>query len=386
MSGPLEGLKIVDLSRGAAGALATMLLADNGANVIKVEPLGGDPFRFYPPLVVWNRGKRSISLAIGESGGKNILLKLLEEADVLLETFRPGITSSLGIDYPTLKIQFPKLVYCSLTGYGQTGSESSRPGYDSLVQAQVGLQWLQEGHRDGPIHLGFAAPSYSGGFTASYGILAALHARAKTGLGQHVDASLRRGAIMMQRWGWSEPVPEVSEPARLGMTRVFQCGDGEYLWTHTGARGSFERLMGVLGLTEFIGGDGRTRMDTVTTREVVVELNQRAEGIFASKTRNEWQDLLDAADVPNRPLLYPGEAFTDLQVNFIEAITTVEDPILGPLREVAPPYRFELTPHQTPGAAPLAGEHTVQILQELGYSSEEIKELKRNSIIPDDVD
>ena len=381
MSGPLEGLRIIDLSRGSAGALATMLLSDNGAEIIKVEPTDGDPYRFYPPLVVWNRGKRSIGLAINKPSGKKVLLNLLEGSDVLLESFRPGVTSTLGIDYPSLKLKFPKLIYCSLTGYGQTGSESGRPGYDSLVQAQVGLQWLQEGHRDGPIHLGFAAPSYSGGFTASYGILAALHARAKTGLGQHVDASLRRGAIMMQRWGWGEPVPEVAEPPRLGMTRVFQCGDGEYLWTHTGARGSFERLMGVLGLIEFVEGNSRTRMDTVTTKEVVVELNQRAEEIFASKSRSEWQDLLDAADVPNRPLLYPGEAFADIQVNFIEAITTVDDPNLGPLREVAPPYRFELTPHGTPSSAPLAGEHTLLILKELGYSSDEIQELKRDSVI-----
>ena len=385
MSGPLDGLSIIDLSQGVAGALATMLLGDNGARIVKVEPPGGDSFRVLPPLRVWNRGKKSITLDLGKPQAKDVLFRLLYDADVLLETYQPGVTARLGIDYPSLRDRYSKLIYCSLTGYGQEGSEKDRPAYDGLVQARTGLQWLQEGHRDGPIYLGFAIPSYSAGFMASYGILAALHARAKTGQGQHVDTSLRNGTIMMQRWGWSEPVPDAPEPGgRLMMTRVFQCGDGEYLWTHTGARGSFERLMRALGLTEFIAertGTQGARMDTITTREVAAQLNKRAEEVFASKTRAEWMDHLDGYDIPNRPSQYPGEAFDDEQVNIIGAITDVEDPELGTLREIAPPYRFELTPHGQPGPAPRPGEHTDTVLEGLGFSQEEIRSFRDQGVV-----
>lgn len=385
MSGPLNQLKIVDLSLGAAGALATMLLGDNGATIIKVEPPGGDPARIVPALRVWNRNKKSVILDLTKPQSIGVLMKLLEDADVLLETYQPGITAQLGIDYATLKDRYPKLIYCSLTGYGQEGEEKNHSPADGLVQARTGLQWLQEGHRDGPVYLGFAIPSYSAGFMASYGILAALHARAKTGLGQQVDTSLRNATIMMQRWGWSAPVADAPEPGgRLMMTRSFLCGDGEYLWTHTGARGSFERLMKALGMTEFIAeraGFHGARMDTITTKEIAAEFNKLAEEIFASKSRSEWMEYLDGFDIPNRPSQYPGEAFDDEQVNAISAIVEVEDPELGTLREVAPPYRFASTPHSNPGPAPRPGEHTDLILGQLGFSVEEIKDFKDQRVV-----
>jgi len=384
MSGPLERLTVVDLSGGVAGALTTLLLADNGANVLKVEPLGGDKFRLFPPMVVWNRGKRSITLDIGTPDGKAILLKTLGSADILLESYRPGKTKELGIDYPVLHGKFPSLIYCSLTGYGQEGSNKDRVEYDGLVQAQVGLQWLQEGHRDGPIYLGFQMPSYGAGFVASYGILAALHARTKTGLGQHVDASLLGGSVIMQRWGWSEPVPETVDPPRLAMamTRRWKCGDDEFLWCHTGARGSFERLMKALDMGEFLSESaGATRIDAVTSPETMAAMVKKATETFASKPRAEWMDILDDADIPNRPVFYPGESFDDEQANVIGAFTTVEDAVHGKLKEVAPPFRFERTPSGEPSPAPQVGEHNREVLLELGYSDNDVDRLQEEGII-----
>ena len=369
MSGPLDGLTVVDLSQGMPGALATMLLADNGARVVKVEPPGGDPFCSFPPTTVWSRGKRSIVLDVAEPRARRDLLRLLSTADVLLESFRPGETARLGIDYRALSHQLPRLIYCSLTGYGQEGSERDRFGYDGLVQARTGLQWIQQGHREGPIYMGFATPSYAGGFVASYGILAALHARAATGRGQHVDASLRSSTIVMQRWLWSDVVADAPEPVRLSIVRMLQCQDGEYLWVHTGARGSFERLMKVLDLMEFLPDGGGVRPDSTTTQEEADRLAERVRQALASKPRAEWMAILDDADIPNRQVLYPGESFADEQVNAIGTVITVEDPELGPLREVAPPYRFDRTPSGHPGPAPRVGEHTDEVLAELGRAA-----------------
>ena len=376
MSGPLQGLSVVDFSRDMAGALATMLLADNVASVIKVEPPGGDPFRRNPPMVVWNRGKKSIILDLRKPQASEVVSRLLDGADILVESYRPGVSARLGIDYASLKDRYPHLVYCSISGYGQEGSDRDRRGHDGLVQARMGLQWLQEGHRKGPIYMGFAFPAYSAAFTATYGILAALHVRARTGLGQHVDASLRSGTVIMNRWAWAEKAPEAPELPRLEMTRMFKCGDGEYLWTHTGARASLERLLRLLGLAEFMTDQGEVRVDTITTRETWARLNQRAEAIFASRPRAHWIELLDAADVPNRPVLYAGDAFEDEQVKAIGAVATVHDPVLGPLKEVAPPFRFEITPTTVPGPAPRPGEHTLEVLAGLGFNDGEIQSLQ----------
>jgi len=381
MSGPLETLSVVDLSRGMAGGLATMLLSDNGARVIKVEPVGGDPLRVIATSPVWNRGKKSIMLDLGKPQAKPILSRLLKSADVLIESWRPGVAARLGIDYLSLRDEPPRLIYCSLTGYGQTGSERDRRGYDGLVQARVGMQWTQPGHRPGPIYMAFAAPTYAGGFMAAHGILAALHARARTGRGQHVDASLRDAAVVMNRWASAEHVLTTPQPVGLTTVRMFQCSDGEYLWVHTGARGSAERLAHALGLAESVIGLSSTQTSAMTARETAALLLQKAEAILASRPRSEWMARLDKADVPNRPALHAGECFDDEQVQAIGSVVAVDDHELpGPLREVAPPFRFRSAAPSVPGPAPMVGEHTGEILLELGFSDAEIVGFRRDAV------
>jgi len=382
MSGPLEGLSVIDLSRGMAGGLATMLLSDNGAGVIKVEPPGGDPWRVLASNPVWNRGKKSITLDLSKPQAKSILARLLSSADVLLESWRPGVAACFGIDYPALRDAHPRLIYCSLTGYGQVGAEHDRRGYDGLVQARLGMQWIQQGHRPGPIYMAFAAPTYSGGFMAAHGILAALHARVRTGRGQYVDASMRDAAVVMNRWASAEHVAEASPSPGLPTVRMFACSDGEYLWVHTGARGSAERLARTLGLAERIDGHSSAQKGAVSSRETAGELLQKAEVIFASQPRSEWMARLDAADVPNRPALHAGECFDDEQVQAIGGVIAVDDPELpGPLREVAPPFRFQSFPPGIPGPAPKVGQHTATVLAEIGFSEAETERFRREGVI-----
>ena len=177
---PLEDLTVLDLSWGTAGAVTTMLLADRGAAVVKVEPPGGDPFRATPGYAVWNRGKRSVVLDLGEPGDLASFREVAETADVVVESFSPGTTSRLGIDEPTLRFsRNPGLVYCSITGYGRTSAYRDRPGYDGLVQAHLGLQNEQPGLRDGPVFLHTPLPSFGAALLASAGIRAALVARGR---------------------------------------------------------------------------------------------------------------------------------------------------------------------------------------------------------------
>ena len=241
MSGPLDGVSVLDLSHGATGAMTTMLLADNGASVIKMEPPGGDPLATSPVFKVYNRGKKSIILDLKKKSGVELLKRLASKADILLETNRPGVAKRLGFDYATLHPAFPRLVYCSLTGYGQEGAQRDRPGYDALVQARMGMGWdwvqglYSKPHQraDGPLYLGFAFPSASAAYAASYGILAALTVREKSGKGQYVDASLLSGTLIMSRWAWAKGLPEPSDTPPPGGNRLwFQTKEGSYFWIH----------------------------------------------------------------------------------------------------------------------------------------------------------
>ena len=179
MAPVLDGLRVVDLSWGLAGPVTTMLMADYGAEVIKVEPSGGDRFRDYPGNLVWNRGKKSVVLDLTRPADVASFRDLASTADVLVESFRPGTTDRLGIGYEELHAENPRLVYCSITGYGRHSAASSRPAYDGLVQARSGIQNEQAGHRSGPVYLYVPLPSYGAMFLASCAIHAALHARAK---------------------------------------------------------------------------------------------------------------------------------------------------------------------------------------------------------------
>ncbi len=204
MSGALADLRVLDLSWGIAGALGVLLLAEQGADVIKVEPPGGDPFRDYSGYAVWNRSRRSVTLDLKNPAGVDAFHKLADSADVIVETFRPGVMDRLGVGYDTVHARNPRLVYASCPAYPDGHRWSQRPGYDALVQASSGQQWEQPGWRMGPIFLHVPLPSMAAMFLVPTGILAALVAREETGRGQHVRTSLFQGALLFTTQIWTQ--------------------------------------------------------------------------------------------------------------------------------------------------------------------------------------
>ena len=236
MKPTLSGLRVLDLGWGVAGAVTTMLLSDHGAEVIKVEPPGGDPFRATPGYTVWNRGKKSAVLDLQLRADREVVLALAQRADVVLETFSPGVADRLGIGYEALRADNERLIHCSVTGYGTAGPSSSRPGYDALVQARSGLQYEQPGLREGPIFLRVPLPSFGAALLAAVGIGAALRAREVTGSGQRVETSLAQGSLLWTTQIWkraSHPTVALSamwENKDLGPTPCFEDSDGQ--WFH----------------------------------------------------------------------------------------------------------------------------------------------------------
>src|SRR6202034_1857986 len=195
--GALDGVKVLDLTWGIAGPLGVMLLAEHGADVVKVEPPGGGPYRDDPQLRVWDRGRRSIELDLQSARGREQLIQLAAKADVLVEAFRPGAMAALGLDYPSLEGRCPRLVYVSVPAYPAASRHAGREGWDALVQARMGLQWEQPGWRPGPIFLQNASPSMAAAYLVTAGALAALSARQATGRGQHVETSIFQGGLAL---------------------------------------------------------------------------------------------------------------------------------------------------------------------------------------------
>ncbi len=361
--GALDGVRIVDMSSGIAGPMATMILSDHGAEVIKVERPGGDPNRSYGGSVVWNRGKRSVVLDLAESLDRDRLRRLAATADVLVESFRPGVLARWGLDEPTLRPELPRLVYCSITGYGRNTAAEQRPPYDLLVQARSGQQYEQPGWRDGPIFLYLPMPSVATSFLALNGILAGLVARESTGRGQWVETSLYQGvlAFTTQLWQTVERPGEnfwgIPMDAQMG---VFECADG--LWVHSmhnaGGRGKDKSaLWRILGIEPLEMTTDPAQMGRV--QDVVRAAVKR---IPRARLLEEfWANGIAVA--PVRPA---HEAFGDEQVINNGMVVDVDDPMLGPTKQFGISFRLHgAPPARVQGPQPLLGQHTDEVLAEL---------------------
>ena len=234
MPGALEGVRVVEAGSGIAGAMAMMVLSDHGADVIKVEPPGGDPMRAFDSSIVWHRGRRSVVLDLDTAAGRDQLLELLGTADVFVETFAPGATARWGLDYDSVRDALPSLIYVSQTGYVRGTDAQDRPAIDLLVQARSGEQYEQPGWRDGPIFLPRPLPSLGTSFLLLNGIVAALFARETTGRGQHVETSLYQGVLAFTTQLWQDierESPDVWGIGRETQPGVYECADG--LWVHS---------------------------------------------------------------------------------------------------------------------------------------------------------
>ena len=386
MPGPLAGIRVVDLTTVISGPVCTMLLADQGADVIKIEPPGGDIARrtagdgeLTAMFVSSNRGKRSIALDLKQPAAVEVVRRLAASADVMVQNFRPGTVERLGLDADTLRARNPRLVYLSISGVGETGPYVEKRVYDPVIQSLSGLADVQADPATGrPRMVRTIVADKTTAVHAAQAVTAALFARERTGAGQHVRLSM---LDTMVAFIWPEAMVQHTIVGREGVGTnptarpdlVFETADG-FITVGSVSDAEWRGLCGVLGKPEWIE-DPRFASPSRRSANAAERLTLVGEVLRGGASRR-WLDALDAADVPCAPVLRKGEVAADAQVQHNRLIETLAQPGLGDVRQPRPAARFEATPAAIGGPAPRIGEHTDQILAELGYGAAEIAALK----------
>lgn len=371
-----------------AGPYCAMLLADMGARVIKVEPPSGDSTRAMAgarggdsaAFGAVNRGKRSIVLDLAQEAGRDVFVRLSRASDILVENFRPGVMARMGLDYPHLSDQNPRLIYASISGFGQTGPEAGKGGFDLVAQGMSGIMSVT-GEPDGPpVKAGVPLTDLGAGLFALAGILAALHWRSTSGRGQHIDTSLFEAGLALSVWEATEYFSGRGVPARLGSAhrmvapyQAFRCADG---FINVGAANdrTFARFATVLGHPEWTT-DARFSSATarVANRTTLATL---IEAVTSADPRDAWTERLEGAGVPCGPILDYAEAFAHPQAEAREMSVPIEHPRLGAMRMLGTPLKLSATPLDPRRRAPMLGEHTDEVLAWAGYGDDEIEQLR----------
>jgi crotonobetainyl-CoA:carnitine CoA-transferase CaiB-like acyl-CoA transferase len=389
---PLDGILVIDLSRVLAGPYCTMELADMGATIVKIEiPGSGDDTRAYGPpflngestyFMSVNRNKKSLTLNLKHERGKEILRQLLQKGDVLVENFRPGTLDGLGFSYDAVHALNPKLIYCSISGFGQTGPYAQRPGYDLIAQAEGGVMSLT-GEPDGaPMKVGLSFADITAGMNAFAGILLALLARQRTGEGQRVDVSLLDGQVSLLTYQSGIYFATGKSPERLGNQHpsitpyeTFEASDGHIIIA-CGNQGFWERFCKLAGLEHLLADE---RFMTMKKRvENRLELTPLVTATVRRRMRQEWYELLDREGIPCGLIKDVAEVCTDPQVLAREMVVQLNHPTAGPIRVNGVPIKLSATPGEVQDPAPLLGQHTDEILADiLGYTASQIAELRQ---------
>ena len=365
-SGPVAGLRVVDFSRGFPGALTTMLLADYGADVVKVVGPEGDPLGTEPGFRVWNRGKRRVELDLRSGEGVEGALALASRADVVLESWRAGVADGIGIGYGAVRERNPGVIYCSISSFGEKGPLKKLPGYEGIAAAASGIMTEQAGVRPGPVYVSSPVASLGTVMLALQGVLAALHVRNETGVGQRVWTSMYEGAIAIRYpvLPISNELPpfivnNVHPHGGMPAYRMYPCADDK--WIHIGSltRWFWDKLAIALDLPELVVD---TRFDTAPTgwpededRLAAIEIIGKRLG---GRPRAEWLKVLEAGDVPMAPVLTTQEYMDVPQVHHNGLVVDVKDPVLGDMKQVGHPIIFSETPGKVRGPAPVDGAET----------------------------
>lgn len=393
MRAALEGITVIDCTRAVAGPYCAMLLGDLGADVIKVEAPEGDEARDYTPtygpdscyFLVSNRNKRSITVNLKSDEGRHVLDRLLETADVFMENFRPQALARLGLSYESMREKHPKLVYCSITGFGPTGPMSQRPGMDAVIQAFSGVMSVTGEAGRPPVRIGVAISDLGTALYAAYGILAALHARNLTGRGQKVETSLMESTVALacfhnaMYWG-SGKAPERlgSSHAAMAPLQAFQVADG-YMLVMAGNQKMWRALCDVLGVPE-LKDDPRfaTNADRVRNR---TELHEIIGDILIRRPREQWSRLLGEADVLYTPINTIADVVNEAQVLHRDMVVQRPHPTLGTMNFTGFPVKLSETPAAFRRDPPGKGQHTQEIMTQLGFDFDGIETLRESGAI-----
>jgi crotonobetainyl-CoA:carnitine CoA-transferase CaiB-like acyl-CoA transferase len=393
--GPLSGMTVIELAHIMSGPTCGLMLADMGADVVKVEkPEGDDSRRFLPPAIegeaaafmMMNRNKRGIVINLKTDDGKAVLRRLVSQADVLIENFRMGTMEGFNLGYEVLKKDNPGLIYCEISGFGRTGPYAERGGFDLIAQGMSGLMAITgEGPGRPPVKVGAPASDIVAGILAAMGICAAYAHKLKTGEGQKVDTSLMEAGITLTYWQSAIAFATGQSPGPLGSAhplnapyQAFKTADG---WINVGAANqrNWERMLGILGRPElkddprFSTNEGRMR-----NLEALVEI---LNSVFEQHPCAHWLEKLNSAGVPAGPVLSITEMHQDPQTISRNMVPTVEHPIAGTVQTIGAPVKFSETPCRIEHAAPTLGQHAREVLREFGFDLDAIESLIRTGAV-----
>ncbi|MBP5978737.1 MAG: CoA transferase [Halomonas sp.] len=392
---PLQNIKVLDVSQIMAGPYCTMVLADMGAEVIKVEKLnGGDDSRQMGPYVNGestcfsqiNRNKKSISLNLKDERARQIFYRLASDADVIVENYRPGVTKSLAIDYDTIKAINPGIVYCSISGYGQTGPYSHKGGFDLVAQGMTGLMSMtgEEGRR--PLKTGIAVYDIGAGITAVYSILAAHIHKMATGEGQHIDIAITECGLPWFTWEAAAYFSEGTVPGPTGWRhrvsapyQAVKARDG-YLMLGCANQRTWERFCRDVLKRDALMEDPRF-LTNHDRGQHVDELEALLEELMAEASVDEWLTLCDSAGVPAGPINNFADAMADEHYLARGMVEEMEHPVMGKMKTIGFPSKFSLTPSTIRSAAPLFAQHTDEVLEGLGFADDELIHLRAEGCI-----
>ncbi len=394
---PLEGLRVVDLTTVMSGPFCAMTLGDMGADVIKIETVpDGDTIRRFDPLIngesycfaVLNRNKRSLALNLKDPRGKALFMTLAEQADIVLENFRPGVTRRLGVDYESLSARNPGLVYASISGFGQTGPLSQKGGYDIIAQGMSGIMMMTGLQGSRPVKVGIAMNDIAAGITTTYAVLGALIGKLRHGKGQYVETSLLEAGLAWTHWEFAAFFGAGERPTATG-TRHRRAAPYQALRTQDGyvtVGANTEKLWRALCVEvceqpQWLE-DARFRSNSLRVANVDA-LEGAIEAVLTTRTTAHWVERLDAAGIPGGPVYTYEQALSDPHVLDRRMVVDIDHPVIGPMKNIGLPVKSSGSLAAIRRPAPLLGEHSAEVLSEIGVDQAGFAELVKGGVVID---